>query len=85
MTLQSFIKKRPYLVWYVQHPEKLSIEAVVEAVLNNGDWNDVQKLFKITGIKKSAQIFRGQTRGGRQNYNPKIAHYFNLYFKRYAS
>lgn len=85
MTLENFIKKRSYLAWYVRHPDKLSTEAIVEAVLNNGDWNDAQKLFKIVGVQKTARIFRRQIRGGRKNYNPKIAHYFNLYFRHYAS
>ncbi len=84
MTLSDFIKKRPYLVWYVRHPEKLSAGAVIEAVLNNGDWKDVQKLLKIVGVQKTANVFRGQLRHARQNYNPKVAHYFDLYFKHYA-
>lgn len=85
MNLNNFIKKRPYLVWYAKYPEKLSKGAVVEAVLNNGDWQDVQELFKIVGIAETARIFHQQVRRGRQNYHPKIANYFTLYFNRYAS
>lgn len=85
MTLGNFIKKRRYLVWYVKDPEKLSQEAIVEAVLNYGDWEDVKKLFSILGIKKVAKIFFKQTRRKRINYDPKIMNYFNLYFKKYAS
>lgn len=85
MTLQNFIKKRRYLVWYVKNPENLSQEAVVEAVLNYGNWDDVKKLFSILGINKVAKIFRKQTtRRKRINYRPEIKHYFNLYFKKYA-
>ncbi len=84
MTLASFIKKKPYLAWYVSHPERLSASAVVEAILNNGDWTDVQRLFKILGLKETARIFRGQIRASRQNYHPKITNYFTLYFNRYA-
>ena len=84
MTLKDFIKKRRDLVWYVKSPENLSQEAIVEAVLNYGDFDDVKKLFSILGIKRVAGIFKKQTRRKRINYDPKIAHYFNLYFKKYV-
>ena len=84
MTLKDFIKKRRDLVWYVKSPENLSQEAIVEAVLNYGDFDDVKKLFSILGIKKVAGIFKSQTRRKRINYDPKIAHYFDLYFEKYA-
>lgn len=72
------------MVWYVKDPENLSPEAIVEAVLNYGDFDDVKKLFLILGVKKAAGIFRSRARRKRTNYDPKIAHYFNLYFKKYA-
>lgn len=75
MKLESFIKKWRHLVWYVKDPEKLSEEAVVEAVLNYGDMGDVRKLFSILGIRRVAKIFREQIsqRRRRINYNPKAA------------
>jgi hypothetical protein len=87
MTIQNFIKKRRHLVWYVKEPENLSPEAIVEAVLNYGDWDDVQKMIKILGIKKVAKIFREKSKPseiGRQNYHSEIKHYFQLYFNKYA-
>lgn len=87
MTVQTFIKQRPELVWYVKNPDTLSDEAIVEAVLNYGDWDDVQKIFSLLGIKKAAAIFKKQTtrrRWGRVNYDPKTVHYFNRYFKTHA-
>lgn len=85
MTLKNFIKKRRGLVWYVKEPENLSPEAIVEAVLNYGNWDDVKKLFSILGVKKVAKIFYKQTRRRKRiNYRPEIKHYFNLYFKKYA-
>jgi len=84
MGLGAFIKKRSHLVWYVKNPEELSPEAVVEAVLNYGDFEDVKKLFSIVGIKETARIFRKQMRRTRVNYDPKVAHYFRLYFEKYA-
>ncbi|HLC69442.1 MAG TPA: hypothetical protein VJH75_00125 [Patescibacteria group bacterium] len=86
MTLVSLIKAKPYLVWYVKDKTKLSNEAIVEAILNYGDFSDVQKMIKILGIQKTAKIFYKQTdpKRGRCNYHPKTKHYFNLYFKKYA-
>jgi hypothetical protein len=87
VTINEFIKKRPHLVWYTQNYDRLSKESIVEAVLNYGDWDDVQKLFSILGIKRAAEIFRKKSRKskmGRCNYDPKIINYFNLYFQKYA-
>jgi len=84
MTISEFIKKRPSLVWHTKEYDKLSKEVIVEAVLNYGDWDDVQKLIKIIGIKEMAEIFRKQTSGFRTNYRPEVSNYFRLYFNKYA-
>lgn len=86
--IQNFMKKRKYLVWYVKDVTKLSDESIVEAVLNYGDWDDVQKMIKIMGIKKVARIFRAKSKPGkwgRTNYRPEIKNYFKLYFNKYAT
>lgn len=87
MTIHDFIKKRKHLIWYVRDYDKLNAEAIVEATLNYGDWNDIQKLIKIMGIKEVAKIFRKKSRPskmGRQNYDIRVKNYFTLYFKKYA-
>ena len=84
MTIKDFIKKRPYLVWYVKDLNNVSEEAIVEAVLNYGDFDDVQEMIGILKIKKVARIFQKQINKKRSNYNPKIKNYFKLYFKKYA-
>jgi hypothetical protein len=84
MTLKNFIKKRRDLVWYVKEPEHLSKEAIVEAVLNYGNWQDMQEMIKILGIKKTAAIFNRQIHRKRINYDKKIMNYFKLYFAKYA-
>ena len=86
MTIHDFIKKRKYLIWWVKDYDALNAEAIVEATLNYGDWEDVQKLIKILGIKKVAKIFREKSPKsamGRTNYFPEITRYFNLYFDKY--
>jgi len=84
MTIHEFIKKRPHLVWYIQNYEKLSTGSILEHVLNYGDWDDVQELFKVIDKKEVAKIFLKQTQQERCNYRPEIKNYFNLYFKQHA-
>lgn len=87
MTIHDFIKKRKYLIWWVKDYDGLGAESIVEATLNYGDWDDVQTLIKILGIKKVAKIFRAKSPKspmGRTNYRPEAIRYFNLYFKQHA-
>jgi hypothetical protein len=87
MELQDFIQKRKYLVWYVKDPATLSPEAIVEATLNYGDWEDFKELIDILGIAKTALIFRKKSTKSKMkrcNYSPKTINYFNLYFNKYA-
>ncbi|MFA4873164.1 MAG: hypothetical protein WC659_04485 [Patescibacteria group bacterium] len=84
MTLQNYIKKKPYLVWSTKNYDGLSDATILEAVLNYGDWDDVQKVIKILGIKKAARIFREKSQQKRCNYLPKSKNYFRLYFNKYA-
>ncbi|MEK7515476.1 MAG: hypothetical protein AAB555_00880 [Patescibacteria group bacterium] len=85
--LYDFISNRGHLIWYVKDYRALSEESVVEATLNYGNWDDVQKLIGILGIERVAAIFRKQMVTGRQrgNYYPDVVNYFNLYFNKYAS
>ena len=60
--LTKFIKKRPYLIWWVKKYEALDAAAIVEATLNYGDWDDVRELIKILGMKETARIFREKSK-----------------------
>jgi len=82
--LKKFMKARKFLAWYVKEPENLPVESIIEHTLNYGDWDDVQKLIKIIGIKKMAEIFKKQISGFRTNYRPEVSNYFRLYFNKYA-
>ncbi len=84
MTIQNFIKKRPYLIWHTKNLDKISQEAIVEAVLNYGDFDEVKKMIKILGIKKTAEIFQKRAKQKRSNYRPEIKNYFSHYFNKYA-
>ncbi|HEY4508299.1 MAG TPA: hypothetical protein VJJ55_01430 [Candidatus Paceibacterota bacterium] len=87
MTIQDFIKERKHLLWWVGNYDGLDAAPIIEATLNYGDWNDVQTLIKILGIKKVTRIFQEKSRPsqvGRQNYRPEVKNYFTLYFNKYA-
>jgi len=84
MDVHEFIKERKYLIWYVGNYDALDDASIVEATLNYGDWNDVQLLIQILGIKRVAEIFKEYAFRPRTNYRPEIRNYFNLYFNKYA-
>lgn len=71
-------------MWYVADLENVSEEAIVESVLNYGDFDDVKEMINILGVKQTAAIFNKQIKQKRNNYDPKISNYFKLYFKKYA-
>ena len=71
-------------MWYIKDLNQASPESVVEHVLNYGNWQDVQQLFKILGLRQVAEIFRKQISGRRCNYQPMVKNYFKLYFDKYA-
>ncbi len=88
MTIGDFVRKKKHLFWSTKNYDSLSNEAVVEGILNYGDWDDVQEMIKILGMQKTAQIFRLKStpdKFGRQNYRPEIKNYFNLYFNKHAN
>lgn len=84
MTIGDFVRKRKYLFWSTKNYDGLSKAAVVEAILNYGDMNDVRELISLLGITEVAKIFYENTNRTRINYDPKIVNYFSLFFKKYA-
>lgn len=84
MNIKNFVKRRLYLFWYIDDVEHLSEEAIVEGVLNYGDFEDIKKLISILGLKRVARIFKKQLKHKRVNYDDKIINYFKLYFDKYA-
>jgi|AntRauTorcE11897_2_1112592.scaffolds.fasta_scaffold19698_2 hypothetical protein len=80
---KKFLSKRRCLWWGVKEVENISDEAMLETILNYGDWDDVLGVFEILGRKKAAEIFFKQIKNKRVNYRPKTLHYFKLYFKKH--
>lgn len=59
--------------------DSVSEEAVIEAVLNFGDFDDVKEIIGILGVEKTLAILHHQIEQARHNYNPKIRHYFERF------
>ena len=85
MIIGDFVRQRKYLFWSTKNYDGLSNEAVVEGILNYGDWDDVQEMIKILGMKKTAEIFRTKSKQKRCNYRPEIKNYFHFYFNKHAA
>lgn len=84
MSTQDIISGKPYLVWYVKDPSKLTDESVLEHVLNYGNWDDVKMYIKIKGLGETSRIFTDGANKSRTNYLPEVKHYFTRYFQKYA-
>jgi hypothetical protein len=82
----ELIRRYSNLFWYVSEEDKanLSIDAIVEAILNYGDLEAVRNLIKVAGISNVAENFFRQNKNKRVNYFPQVANFFTLYFKRHA-
>ena len=87
MNKQQLAEKYKHLFWYFDKSKlsKMSEAVLIEFILNYGDMADFKQVIKILGIKKTAQIFDKEYKQKRSNFKPKIANYFKLYFKKYAS
>jgi hypothetical protein len=74
------------LFWWVPESEmaSLSIEAIVESILNNGNETMVKQLLDYYGVDRVAEIFSRQISGRRHNYRPRTAYFFRKYFQRHA-
>ena len=84
--INQFIQENSSLFWWIKPEEKMdiSINALVEAVLNYGNEKSVKKLFDLIGLQTVANIFHRQISGKRPNYHQRTKHFFQLYFKKHA-
>lgn len=84
--LQAFIRENGHLWWWMPEERKkqLSLNSVVEAILNHGTEKSVKRLFELVGIKRVSDIFFQQISGKRTNYHKRTIHFFKLYFQRHA-
>lgn len=84
--IKQFIRKNNNLFWYIPEKKKqdISLDLLVETILNYGDMESVKKLFELIGIKKAFKVFKGQINNKRNNYFLPVRNFFELYFERHA-
>ena len=84
--LADFIEENSHIFWSIPTSQKkdISLESLVENILNYGDEDSVVKLFELIGIEKVANIFFHQINTNRSNYYPQVKNFFTLYFKRHV-
>ena len=87
--IKQFIREHSSLFWYTPEDKKeeISVEFLVETILNYGDKNAVIQLFRLLGINKVAEVFFNsinisQRRKG--NYHELTVNYFTYVFRKYA-
>jgi hypothetical protein len=85
--IEQFILENSSLFWWIKTEKKkdISVDALVEAVLNYGDEKDVIRLFELIGTKEVADIFHRQISRARANYHQRTINFFKLYFKKHVS
>ena len=87
--VKSFIRKHSKLFWYISENQKenISLELLVEHILNYGDMEAVRELFSILGIHVAAGHFFNSinlSERRKGNYHELTLNYFTLLFNRYA-
>lgn len=84
--ITKFIRGHSQYFWYTPEREKenISLELLLETILNDGDMDAVRELFKVMGIKNAASVFFSAAGRKKMNYYPEIHHFFSLLFKRHA-
>ncbi len=84
--IKTYIRENSNLFWYIPENKKedISLELLVETILNYGDIKTIKRLFTILGINEVAKIFYNAKGRKKLNYYPEIHNFFTLYFKRYA-
>ncbi len=86
--LQKLIKENKECWWWLEEDRlvEMSLESVVEGLLNYADLDQIRQLFEIVGVDKVAEVFYGSASFSRKlgNYQADVLNYFNLYFQKHA-
>ena len=82
--IKEYIKENGSLFWWIKDSEKenISINLLIETILNYGNEKNIKRLFELVGIKRVASIFYKQISGKRKNYYPQTINFFRLYFEK---
>jgi hypothetical protein len=75
--IKQFIRENEALFWGVKPDERenISLNVLVETILNYGNEKRVKTLFDLIGVKTVADIFFRQISGKRSNYHQRTKHF----------
>ena len=84
--LKDFIHEHRDLFWYTPEgkKEEISLELLLETILNYGSLKDSLQLIKMIGTEKTLRILQGAKGRKKMNYYPEIYNFFTLYLRRNA-
>ena len=84
--VKKLIRKYNYLFWYTpeQEKENISLDMLVENILNYGDMDAIKNLFETLGLQKTAEVFFNAKGRKKGNYFPEIHNFFTLYFQKHV-
>ncbi len=87
--IKAFIRENNHLFWYTpdEKKEEISLEFLVETILNYGDIKALKKMLDLIGIKNTAKIFFNSinlSERRKNNFHELTINYFTLFFKRHA-
>ena len=87
--IKAFIRDHSNLFWYTPEDRKedISLDILVETILNYGSISAVKQIVHLLGINKVAEIFnRSVNLSDRRkgNYHEITLNYFTIVFAKYA-
>ena len=84
--IRKFITEHSNLFWYTPEnkKEEISIELLLETILNYGSLQDSLKLIDLIGKDKAFEILKKAEGRKKMNYYPEIYNFFMLYFSKNA-
>ena len=87
--IKQFIHEHSNLFWYTPEDKKeeISLEFLVETILNYGDIHSTVQLFHLMGIKEVAKFFFDSinlSNRRKGNYHELTINYFTLVFRKYV-
>lgn len=85
--VKAFIHEHADLFWYTPKDkvDNISLDFLVEHILNYGDRDVILHMFEILGLNKVKDILEKTTGRNLGNYFPEVYNYFLLYTQRHAS
>jgi hypothetical protein len=87
--IKAFICRHRELFWYTPEDKKedISVEFLVDTILNYGDLKSIKELISLMGITRMSKIFFNsinQSERRKGNYHELTLNFFALVFKPYA-